>query len=620
MNNKDPNRVRYPIGAKLVIIISVILLVSLGSITVLSTWLITGDIRVAAESQNYEINHLAASQTEEILSQMRINTGVLFNIIDTAGRDTRLAEQCASWFFDGHREIAAAAVFDRESFLPSALLLNERFFFENGIDINQVQAYISGENAVLRRAGNGEALFRSAAPLFGFPAIAFFYPHAQKAAFILFSADLLSDNYGSGANSSYLIDDEAGILVHPNIDLVMAGVNAGNDPFVRSMRENPQASMQTVFYDDDQTRYFGAFSKLSMGNAAVITTVEYDRVFEGVAATTRRNVYLTVLVLLLAGILIWLFSKTISIPMKALTLAARQIEGGEFEITLTPKTKDELGVLTGSFSRMSKALGIFGRFTNREIAVRAMRGEIKPGGLPRQGTIFFSDIRGFTEKSENFTKQYGGGASDRIVHWLNEYFTRMVECVEETNGVIDKFIGDAVMAHWGTAYSAGSPEKDAFNCIKAALMMRSALLEMNNKRRGDDSYNPAIRIGCGINSGVVTAGQIGSERRMEYTVIGDPVNLASRTEALNKPLGTDILITETTWNLAGKYFITEEMPSVRVKGKSAPVRLFAVIQMRGKEKAHGPRTLAELRSLLGIETPRLDGVNMDAEEKYRIGG
>jgi adenylate cyclase len=113
---------------------------------------------------------------------------------------------------------------------------------------------------------------------------------------------------------------------------------------------------------------------------------------------------------------------------------------------------------------MAKALGIFGRFTNREIAVRAMRGEIRPGGLPKHATIFFSDIRDFTAKSENFTLQYGEEASDRIVWWLNDYLTRMVDCVEKNGGVVDKFIGDSVMAYWGTAYSTGSVVEDAFNC------------------------------------------------------------------------------------------------------------------------------------------------------------
>jgi adenylate cyclase len=268
---------------------------------------------------------------------------------------------------------------------------------------------------------------------------------------------------------------------------------------------------------------------------------------------------------------------------------------------------------------MSTALGIFGRFTNRDIAVRAMRREIKPGGLSKHATIFFSDIRGFTEKSENFTKAFGDEASNKIVDWLNNYLTKMVECVEKTNGVVDKYIGDAVMAHWGTAFTSGSPEGDALDCVKAAIMMRYALLEMNLKRAKDDPGNPEIRIGCGINTGVVTAGQIGSDQRMEYTVIGDPVNLASRTEALNKPLGTDILITEDTWNLVGDKLITEEMPPVTVKGKEKPVRMFAVVNLRDAKT--GPKTLAEVRTRLGIPTPDMSKVDTDAEEtKYKIQG
>ncbi|MCL2481657.1 MAG: adenylate/guanylate cyclase domain-containing protein, partial [Spirochaetaceae bacterium] len=260
------------------------------------------------------------------------------------------------------------------------------------------------------------------------------------------------------------------------------------------------------------------------------------------------------------------------------------------------------------------ALHIFGRFTNREIAIKAMRNEIKPGGLSKHATIFFSDIRGFTAKSENFTKVFGEEASNKIVFWLNNYFSQMIDCIEKSDGTIDKFIGDAVMAHWGTVYTTGSAAQDAYNCVKAALFMRKALYEMNKERKKDDPGNPIINIGCGINTGIVTAGQLGSNMRMEYTVIGDPVNLASRIESLTKTFGTDILISENTWNLVNKYFLTEEMPPVTVKGKEKPVRIFAVINFAGVDKS--PQTLADVRRLLGIEAP--DSGNA-GDKKYKIG-
>ncbi|MBO7421324.1 MAG: adenylate/guanylate cyclase domain-containing protein, partial [Spirochaetaceae bacterium] len=130
----------------------------------------------------------------------------------------------------------------------------------------------------------------------------------------------------------------------------------------------------------------------------------------------------------------------------------------------------------------------------------------------------------------------------------------------------------------------------------------------------------SIQFCCGISSGDVTAGQIGSKERMEYTVIGDTVNLASRIEAINKPLCTDILISEQTYEFVKDDIIVEEMPSFAVKGKSRPVRLFAVIALKNTENtplenAQQASTLKEVRSILGYEEPNLTEVDINEEEK-----
>jgi adenylate cyclase len=329
--------------------------------------------------------------------------------------------------------------------------------------------------------------------------------------------------------------------------------------------------------------------------------------------------FLTAGVLFLSTLFVWFFSKTISGPLKDLSAAAEKIRDGHYEVNLTAGRRDEIGLLTESFAEMSRGLAererlkdTFGRFINREIAEQAMKGELKLGGEIKTVSIFFSDIRDFTAMSEKFQPH-------DVVEFLNQYLTRMVDCVDRTGGAVDKFIGDAIMAVWGAPVSAGSPAKDAINCVRTALLMRKSLWEYNKTWKSP--RRPPIRIGCGVNTGDVVAGQIGSSQRMEYTVIGDAVNLASRTESLNKPLHTDILVTENTWKLIGKYIITEEMPPVTVKGKEKPVRLFAVVNLRVKPGLvqPGPATLAELRQLLGLTAPDLDRVDMDGEEKkYRI--
>jgi adenylate cyclase len=661
------DKIKFPIGAKLVIIISFIVIVSLGSITALVSWLVQADVKITAEENNFETNRRSAVEAETLLTNTRANSRVLIQSISALGSQTAAVKGMTDFFWKENPQIAA--VYFVIPGKQERLLVNRQFFESRQIDETLVPSFFDVQRSALGRAVRGETVLNNGAPHFSRAVLGLFFPwQGGGVGAVIFSSENLNNSYGQGVNKSYMINTDGDILSHADFDVIKENTNVKNLNFIRAIIDSHESYIQQLVEADfgatrtitssvslgvfesvwekikttakltfDETvkmlkkydlliiktkekkiRQFVAYSKLSTANAIVITSIEYDKIFEGIAATTRRNIYLTISVLSISIIFIWFFSKTISSPIKALASAARQIEYGRFDVFLHSKANDELGVLTKSFSKMCTALNIFGKFTNKDIAVKAMRGQIKPGGLPKHGTIFFSDIREFTAKSEKFTKFFGAEASDKIVFWLNQYFTQMVDCVEKTSGCVDKFIGDAVMAHWGTASSAGSPRKDAFNCVKAALMMRKALYFMNMERRSGDPANPSIRIGCGINSGVVTAGQLGSDLRMEYTVIGDPVNLASRIEALTKPLGADILISEDTWRLVGDKFITEEMPAVSVKGKAKPVRIFAVVNFSGEDK--GPQSLNEVRALLGIDPPDLSKVDVNADEKkYKIG-
>ena len=673
LKRRNIDKIRFSIGAKLVIIISIIVLLSLGSITALVSWLVRQDLRISAEENNFEINRRSSVEAELVISKMR--SEALIHIRTLGNLENPQAEELTEYFFD-HNPMVAAMFFSAQN-QEDRLLINQRFFNSKEVESSLADSFYEQSTALMRQASAGNTLLMNAAPHFNIALVALFFPWQRGGGLVLFSPETLSDTFGMGLNQSYLLNDSGDLIIHSDFELVRSGVNVADRSFIREIKESTDRSKQILaetdfgvtrkqtkssnkssvpreisienqgdpglyntvkrnvfeFFkiatkakpeevqsaDSGAVRQFVAYTKLNLGGSTVITSIEYDRVFEGIEATTRRNIYLTTAVLLISIMLVWFFAKTISIPIKALASAAGSIESGVFEVDLPNKGRDEIGVLNDSFRKMSSALGIFGRFTNRDIAVKAMRGEITPGGLPKHATIFFSDIREFTSKSENFVRAFGTEASDRIVYWLNNYLTRMVECVEKTGGAVDKFIGDAVMAHWGTAYTSGSPQKDAYNCVCAALMMRKAVYELNKKCGPSDPGNPRIQIGCGINTGIVTAGQIGSDLRMEYTVIGDPVNLASRVESLNKPLGTDILITENTWELVRDDFITEEMPSVTVKGKEKPVRIFAVINLLSLGKGVGPNSLAGVRKIMGIATPNISAVNLDEDEKkYKI--
>ena len=191
--------------------------------------------------------------------------------------------------------------------------------------------------------------------------------------------------------------------------------------------------------------------------------------------------------------------------------------------------------------------------------------KLKLGGAKKEMTVLFSDIRGFTTLSEKIEPE-------KLVSLLNEYFTAMTEVILRSGGVLDKFIGDAIMAFWGAPQD--EPEHAHRACEAALAMMEQLeILKKNWACRGW----PEINIGVGINSGQMIVGNMGSEKRFDYTVIGDNVNLASRLESLNKQYSTNIIISQFTYEKVKDYFEAESLDEVKVKGKDTAVKIYKLI-------------------------------------------
>lgn len=215
---------------------------------------------------------------------------------------------------------------------------------------------------------------------------------------------------------------------------------------------------------------------------------------------------------------------------------------------------------------------VFGRYVSQDVVdqMLASGDEVPLGGVRQQVTVMFSDIRGFTSMSERLQ-------AEEVVQLLNEYFAAMTGVIFDEGGMIDKFMGDAIMAVFGAPLP--KPD-DALGAVRAAVGMRKRLLEL---RDGWDTGGARLDSGIGINTAEVIVGNIGSEARMEYTVIGDGVNLAARLEELSKDYGGGILIAEGTYDEVRDHVEAQFIDAVAVRGKTEPVKIYKVLGMQDDE-------------------------------------
>lgn len=254
-------------------------------------------------------------------------------------------------------------------------------------------------------------------------------------------------------------------------------------------------------------------------------------------------------------------------PLRWLTAGAREISAGNYESRTVICSNDEMGVLGDAFNEMAASLkekefmrDTFGKVVTPQVRDYLLQGNAELGGRTLDVTVMFCDIRGFTSLSETMPPP-------ELVSLLNEYFTGLEKCIRAHGGVINKYIGDAVMALFGAPVPSAHHARDAF---AAAQDMRRELSLMN---RGFAARGlPRLRFGISLHSGPVLAGNIGAASRMEYTVIGDTVNTASRIEGLCKLYGRDLLVSGSTERLLGGGL--EFVDEADIRGRKGKVRLY----------------------------------------------
>jgi adenylate cyclase len=322
--------------------------------------------------------------------------------------------------------------------------------------------------------------------------------------------------------------------------------------------------------------YEAVLTPISFPGWSLVTIIPESEFLGPVQMTIRKLLIGLAMLIVIAGALsAWLAQRLIAAPLIRVVGEIQHVERFELEkVERHPSRLTEIGNLSNAIGDMAQGLAAFRKYIPADL-VRRLIGEgsgARLGGSVRTMSVMFIDLAGFTGMSERM--------GEGIIPLLSRYFDLISQQVQNHGGTIDKFIGDAVMAFWGAP--ALNPDH-ALDCCRAAVACRRAIDEAGLV---DDNGEP-VRIRIGINSGEMLVGNIGSELRLNYTVIGDAVNIASRLESTNKLYGTTIIVGHDTRRLAGERIVVRELDRLAVYGRTGGLQIYELLGIAGE--FDGPR-------------------------------
>ncbi|MCF6247431.1 MAG: adenylate/guanylate cyclase domain-containing protein [Desulfobacula sp.] len=331
-------------------------------------------------------------------------------------------------------------------------------------------------------------------------------------------------------------------------------------------------TLSTFFFDGKEFLYFETpltYQKVKIGNAQIVIS---QRIIEESIAQSKQYILVSFVIIIILSLLSSLgFSIYFSRPIKKLEKSVAQFGAGNFTHRTPVTRNDEMGDLANAFNQMAQDIELkekikdsFGRYVAPEIVEMILSNPLDHWmkASSKQATVLFTDIRGFTSLSEN-------KHPEDIVDMLNEHFTQITETIIRHGGHIDKFVGDAAMAVFGITKETSDHAEYAVNAaVEIMNKIESQAAEKSDKKN-------SLRISIGINTGFMVAGNLGSKKKMEYTVIGDNVNIASRLTSMADP--GEILISGKTFDsLKDESVKVEEKGQMTIKGKTKKIRVFTL--------------------------------------------
>ncbi|HSL23759.1 MAG TPA: adenylate/guanylate cyclase domain-containing protein [Vicinamibacterales bacterium] len=391
-------------------------------------------------------------------------------------------------------------------------------------------------------------------------------------------ADLVGSLKFNASGYAAMVDGDGQVVAHH--DTARLERDVSSYPAVRRARETRTVGSVVALNDRGDEKLFVYRPIDNPGTVerqpwVLLTEIDAAELVAPVRKLRKELAAAIGLLLIVSIVMAHQVTRSVNQPLHALGEFAHKIGSGDLTSRVPIEGRDIAGRLAATLNEMAAGLQerdhvkeVFGRYIATQVSDEILKGQVDLGGAEKTVTVLFSDIRNFTGMSEQMTPQ-------QVVSFLNDYFTEMVDAVFEHGGVLDKFLGDGLMAVFG---SISDDPNHPRNAVLAALRMQALLAKINGVRAM--SAKPPIAIGVGIHTDSVIVGNIGSRKRLEYTVVGDGVNTSSRLQALNKEFGTTILISETTHQAVSGEFECRQMPDTQLRGKTKDLKIYEVVSMK----------------------------------------
>ena len=576
----------WTVQIKLIVITSLIILLFITGIIFLTTYFFKNDSEVRIKENNLKMARIIGLKVRSDINAIVDKATLMANATSGSEVTPEKTLSLRNLFFKEDKNFVYLGIFKEQGQYLKAINrnFNETYLLENQLEESDVERLVYLHAKTLQKAFSGEMVLHNVSQGFPFPIIALSVPYldvegVRSILVALVRVEKVIDAFNiPGIVKAFMVNGNGVVITHPNEKLILSAANLEDSPIVDRMLRSKVDNGQTQYSDKQGNVYLGSFNRIGLAGAGIITYVLRAKALEEVYNIQRRNLIILGIALSSAILIVLYFARTITTPVLKLVEASSQIEKGVFHVEIQPVANDEIGLLTNSFIQMGlgleereKVKSILGSMIDPVVVKEAMNDMVAlKRGKETTITAFFSDVAGFSTISEKLT-------SSELAALLNEYLSAMTIILKEYYGVLDKYIGDAIVGIFNAPVDVN---QHCLQAAKASIRMIERLGDLRSHWSANNLYCPEAQmmdIRIGLNTGLAKVGFMGTDDLASYTMMGDTVNLAARLEAAAKDYGVNILVSESLKHKVEEEIFCRELDLVRVKGKDEPVRVYEIV-------------------------------------------